>query len=192
MLRQDTAQRLTPRQRRFVDEYLLDLNGKQAAIRAGYSPKTAEVLASQTLRNPKVQAALAEAMAARAQRVELTQDTVLRELALLAQSDVTHYVIDQEGNVALRAGAPAGAMRAVSSLKKRIVHTESAVIYETEIKLWNKPASVRMSGEHLGLFKGSEQAPPDIHVHIHSARDRLADRLSHLATRHAEDARNGH
>ena len=149
MLRQDTAQRLTPRQRRFVDEYLLDLNGKQAAIRAGYSPKTAEVLASQTLRNPKVQAALAEAMAARAQRVELTQDTVLRELALLAQSDVTHYVIDQEGNVALRAGAPAGAMRAVSSLKKRIVHTESAVIYETEIKLWNKPASVRMSGEHL-------------------------------------------
>lgn len=54
MLRQDTAQRLTPRQRRFVDEYLLDLNGKQAAIRAGYSPKTAEVLASQTLRNPKV------------------------------------------------------------------------------------------------------------------------------------------
>ena len=49
-------------------------------------------------------------------------------------------------------------MRAIASLKKKIIHTESAVIYETEIKLWNKPASVRMAGEHLGLFKGSGAA----------------------------------
>ena len=94
--------------------------------------------------------------------------------------------------MALREGAPAGAMRAVASLKKKIIHTESAVIYETEINLWNKPASVRMAGEHLGLFKGAEQPLPDIHVHVTEARSRLADRLTHLATRHAEDATNGH
>jgi hypothetical protein len=49
-----------------------------------------------------------------------------------------------------------------------------------------------MGGEHLGLFKGSEQTLPDIHVHVGTARDRLAERLDHLATRHAEDATNGH
>jgi len=49
-----------------------------------------------------------------------------------------------------------------------------------------------MAGEHTGLFRGAEQPLPDIHVHVDSARDRLADRLDHLATRHAEDARNGH
>ena len=59
-------------------------------------------------------------------------------------------------------------------------------------KLWNKPASLRMGGDHLGLFKGSEQALPDIHVHVDTARHRLADRLDHLARRHADDATNGH
>src|SRR5262245_19115176 len=192
MARQGAAKGLTPRQRRFIDDYLLDLNGKQAAIRAGYSPKTAEVLASQTLRIPKVQAAITAAQARRSQRTAISQDTVLRELALLAQSDIQHYVIDDHGEVQVREGAPEGATRAVASLKKKIVHTEAAVIYETTITLWNKPASVRMAGEHLGLFKGAEPPVPDIHVHLDTSRDRLADRLDHLATRHAEDARNGH
>jgi phage terminase small subunit len=182
---------LTPRQQRFVEEYLCDLNGKQAAIRAGYSSKTAEVQAAQTLRIPKVQAALSAALARRSQRTAITQDTVLRELAVLAQSDIRDYVIDDQGNVQLREGAPEGAMRAISSLKKRIVHTENALIYETTLTLWNKPASVRMAGEHVGLFKGREQPPPDIHVHMDTARERLSDRLDHLATRHAEDATNG-
>jgi len=192
MAHHDPAKPLTPRQRRFVEEYLLDLNGKHAAIRAGYSPKTAEVQASQTLRIPKVQAAITAAQARRSQRTEITQDTVLRELAVLAQSSIDHYVIDDQGNVRVRDGVPPEAIRAVASLKKKIVHTESAVIYETTITLWNKPASVRMAGEHTGVFKGAEQPLPDIHVHVESARDRLADRLAHLATRHAEDARNGH
>ena len=56
---------LTPKQARFVEEYLIDLNGKQAAIRAGYSPGTAEVQASRLLRNAKVRFALEDAMLAR-------------------------------------------------------------------------------------------------------------------------------
>jgi phage terminase small subunit len=192
MPRHHSTEGLSPKQGRFVEEYLRDLNGKQAAIRAGYSPKSAEVLASQILRNLKVQAAITAAQVRRSQRTEISQDTVLVELAVLAHSDITHYVIDDSGNVALCDGAPPQAMRAVASLKKKIMHTAAGVIYETEIKLWNKPASLRMSGEHLGLFKGSEQALPDIHVHLHSARDRLAARLDHLAARYAEDATNGH
>jgi phage terminase small subunit len=183
---------LTGKQGRFVAEYLIDLNATQAAVRAGYSPKVAYRQGFENLRKPQVEAALAAAMAARAQRVELTADAVLRELKVLAHSDVRDYVIDDHGDVHTREGAPAEAMRAIASLKKKISHTDTGVSYETTITLWNKPASVRMAGEHLGLFKGTEQALPDIHLHLGEARHRLADRLDHLAVRHAEDATNGH
>lgn len=188
------SDRLTSKQRRFVQEYLIDLNATAAYKRAGYKGhgNVAEVNAHRLLRHAQVAAAVQVAQDARAQRLQLTQDAVLAELVLLAHSDILDYVIDDHGEVHLRAGAPPHAMRAVASLKKKIIHTAAGTLYETEIKLWNKPASLRMSGEHLGLFKGSEQALPDIHVHLHSARDRLAERLDHLAARHAEDATNGH
>jgi hypothetical protein len=103
-----------------------------------------------------------------------------------------NYVVDDEGNVGLRAGVHPGATRAIASLKKKILHTEAGTLYETEIRLWNKPASLKMAGDHLGVFKAAEQALPDIHLHLGEARHRLTDRLKHLAVRHAEDATNGH
>lgn len=188
------SDRLTPKQRRFVQEYLIDLNATGAYKRAGYKGhgNVAEVNAHRLLRHAKVAAAVQVAQDARTERLQLTQDAVLAELVLLAHSDILDYVIDDHGEVRLRAGAPPHAMRAVASLKKKIMHTDAGVTYETEIKLWNKPASVRMAGEHLGLFKGAEKTLPDIHVHVNEARSRLAARLDHLATRHAEDATNGH
>jgi phage terminase small subunit len=71
------AKPLPPNQSRFVEEYLVDLNAKQAAIRAGYSPKTAEVQGARLLRNAKVVAAIAAAKEARSARTEITQDYVL-------------------------------------------------------------------------------------------------------------------
>lgn len=185
---------LTPKQQRFVDVYLLSLNATHAYREAGYrgTGNVAEAAASRLLRNVKVAAAIETAQAARAARVQLTQDAVLEEIALLTHSDVRHYVIDDRGDVALRDGAPAAAMRAVASLKKKVTHTDYGITYETEIRLWNKPASVRMAGEHLGTFKPASTELPALHVHIHEARNRLAARLEHLAKRHAEDATNGH
>lgn len=77
---------LTEKQRAFVREYLVDLNGTQAAIRAGYSPDTAESQASRLLRNAKVSAAVGEAIAARAERVEIKADDVLRDIARIAKA----------------------------------------------------------------------------------------------------------
>ena len=68
---------LLAKQQRFVQEYLLDLNATQAAIRAGYSPKTADVQASRLLTNVKVREAIAEAMAKRSERTQIDQDWVL-------------------------------------------------------------------------------------------------------------------
>src|SRR5262249_20803101 len=65
-----------PRRARFVEEYAVDLCGKQAAIRAGYSPKTAEVQAARMSRLVKVQQAVQAALPARSARTEMTQDFV--------------------------------------------------------------------------------------------------------------------
>ena len=71
---------LTPRQRRFVDEYLVDLNGTQAAIRAGYSPKTANKIAYENLTKLDIQQAISAAQVERQKRTELTADEVIRDL----------------------------------------------------------------------------------------------------------------
>ena len=71
---------LTPRQRRFVDEYLIDLNGTQAAIRAGYSVSGARAHACKLLTNANIQAAISAAQSKRQERTELTADEVIRDL----------------------------------------------------------------------------------------------------------------
>ena len=68
---------LTPKQEAFVSEYLVDLNATQAAIRAGYSEKTAQMIGSENLSKPMVAAAIAAAQAERSERTEITQDYVL-------------------------------------------------------------------------------------------------------------------
>jgi phage terminase small subunit len=184
---------LTPKQQRFVDAYLLSLNATHAYREAGYrgTGHVAEAAASRMLRNVEVAAAIAAAQVHLTTKIGMTQEAVLHEIDLLQHSNLAHYTVDDYGNLALAAHAPADAMRALSSLKKKIIHTPNGMIYETEIKLWNKPASLRMGGEHLGLFQPTAQEMPDIHVHVHTARDRLMSRVAHLARRHAEDATNG-
>jgi|SRR5208282_3260351 len=83
---------LTPRQARFVEEYLIDLNGRQAAIRAGYSPNAAEVQASRLIRNAKVTAAVNDAMQERSKRTGITADRVVTELARLAFSNISDFI----------------------------------------------------------------------------------------------------
>ena len=80
---------LTPKQQRFVEEYLIDLNATQAAIRAGYSVKTAEQQGNRLLGNAKVAAYIALAQANRSERTEITQDYVLgiiKEAIILSRS----------------------------------------------------------------------------------------------------------
>ena len=75
-----TEKSLTPKQHRFVGEYLLDLNAKQAAIRAGYSAKTAEWIGPQLLGKTHVSAEIQRAIADRSKRTEITQDYVLKTI----------------------------------------------------------------------------------------------------------------
>ena len=83
-----TTQELTDRQARFCEEYLIDLNATQAAIRAGYSEKTANRIASELLSKLDIQEKITELKAERAKRTEMTQDSVIQELAAVARAEV--------------------------------------------------------------------------------------------------------
>ena len=83
---------LEPRQQRFVDEYLLDLNATQAAIRAGYSEKTARQMGAENLSKPAIQAAIAQAQQERAERTGITADRALREAWNVATADARELV----------------------------------------------------------------------------------------------------
>jgi len=81
--------RMTAKQERFVEGYLVDLNATKAAIRAGYSEKTARAMGHENLTKPDIEEAIADALKARRQRTEVTQDRVLEELAVLAFAPIT-------------------------------------------------------------------------------------------------------
>lgn len=154
--------KLTPKQERFVEEYLIDLNGAAAYRRAGYrvgSETVARVEACRLLTNPSVAAALAAAKRERSGRVEVKADRVLEELACLALSDVGE-VVDMAGDeVRLRrpGDVPERARRAISSIKVRRhvegVGKDARTVEVTEFKLWDKNAALEKLGRHLGLLK---------------------------------------
>lgn len=83
---------LTPKQKRFVEEYLIDLNATQAAIRAEYSEKTAYSVGHEILKKPEVQQAIQEAIAKRSQRTEITADKVLDRYWAMANADTNDLV----------------------------------------------------------------------------------------------------
>jgi phage terminase small subunit len=153
--------KLPPNQARFVEEYLKDLNGKQAAIRAGYAEKSAEVQASQLLRKPKVRQAVDEALARRSARVEISQDDVLRELLRLATVDIGK-AFDANGDMLPLKEMPEDVRRAISSVE---VETHFAgdgderfeVGRLKKVKFWDKKGSLDSLAKHLGMYVEKHQ-----------------------------------
>ena len=86
---------LTPKQQRFVEEYLIDLNATQAAIRAGYSEKTAKSIGQENLTKPDIQKAIEEAQSKRAEQTQIDAAYVLRRLVEIDQMDVLDIMDDQ-------------------------------------------------------------------------------------------------
>ena len=84
--------KLNPKQQEFIEQYLVDFNGTQAAIRAGYSPRTAIKIASENLTKPDIQEALAKRRAELAEANEVTPERVMAEYALIGFADMSDYV----------------------------------------------------------------------------------------------------
>lgn len=156
---------LTARQGRFVAEYLIDLNATQAAIRAGYSAKTANEQGSRLLANAKIADAIAVAQSKRAKRTDITADRVLAELAKIGFSDIRKVLSDGGALLDPREWDDETA-GAISSLEVVVsasgdVDDEGRRIPERvhKIKIWDKLSALEKIGKHLGMFK--DGAPSD-------------------------------
>lgn len=168
---------LTPKQTQFAHEYVIDLNGAQAATRAGYSARSAGETAYELLRVPEIAALIQKLMAERAVRTQIQQDAIVNELGHLAFSNITHYTVNEEsGDAMLTDVAPVGAMAAVQTVKhrKRVrVDKDGATVttYDTEVRLWDKPKALFLLGRHVGLFGDrpepkEPEAPPITHLGV--------------------------
>ena len=88
--------KLTPKQELFIQEYLVDLNATQAAIRAGYSKKTASVIGAENLVKPKIAAAIQEAKQERQERINFDADKILVMLSEMAEADIGDILDDDD------------------------------------------------------------------------------------------------
>jgi phage terminase small subunit len=143
---------LTPKQQRFVQEYLVDSNASQAALRAGYSPNTAESQGCRLLKNAKVAAAIAEGQKKTADKLGVTAERVVAEMAKLAFGDV-RALFDEAGNLKPphEWGEEAAAIVAGLDVVTRNVG-DGEVEHVAKIKQWDKPKALEMLARHLGLF----------------------------------------
>lgn len=156
--------KLTPKQRLFVQEYLIDLNAKQASIRAGYSPANAEFQGHQLINNPKVKYAIELAMYEREQRTKVTQDRVIQELAKIAFINPTDVVNSYDAS--LHNGATREDTAAISSIRVRRIPSKNGMGIEREIKLHDKIRALDLLGKHLGLFNDKLNITADAVVRI--------------------------
>ena len=143
--------KLTEKQKRFVEEYLIDLNATQAAIRAGYSPNTARDIGCENLAKPNIRACIDKEIAERSKRTGINQDRVIRELARLAFVNAND-VIDME-EATLKDGATEDDTAAIASVKVKTIPTKEGEGIEREIKLTDKLKALELLGKHLGMFK---------------------------------------
>lgn len=142
---------LSDKESTFVEEYLVDLNATQAAIRAGYRPKSAESRGYKLLHKGIVADAIARAMAKRSRRTGITQDRVLREIARVAFVNPRDVIDFDSGDV--RAGAADDDLSAVASCKVKTMDMgDDGHSVEREVKLNDKIKALDMLCRHLGMY----------------------------------------
>ena len=139
---------MTKKQKRFIEEYLIDLNATQAAIRAGYSPDTAKAIGCENLTKPDIRAHIDRAMADRSKRTGVNADRVVQELAKIAFVNATEVIDPKTATV--REDALPEDTAAIQSVKVKTFGEDGL---EREIKMADKLKALEMLGRHLGMFK---------------------------------------
>ena len=139
---------MTKKQKRFIEEYLIDLNATQAAIRAGYSTDTANEQGCRMLANVSIRSQIDKAIAERSKRTGVNADRVIMELAKIAFVNATE-VIDPK-TATIKADALPEDTAAIQSVKVKTFGEDGL---EREIKMADKLKALELLGKHLGMFK---------------------------------------
>lgn len=172
---------LTPKQRRFVAEYLVDLNGTKAAIRAGYSKKTAYSIGSENLRKPEVKEEIAKAQLNRELRTEITQDRILTELARICFFDIrTLYnpdsTLKRPYDLSDDAAAVVARLQTVKIQGNITIasngRNNNSAVQTTKIRVFDKNSALLLAMKHVGILDGkprelfNSEGTPQIKVNV--------------------------
>ena len=158
------AKKLTPKQKAFCEEYIIDFNGTQSAIRAGYSKNSANEIASQNLAKLSIQEYVQELTNNRSKRTEITADRVLNEIAKLAFFNMAD-VINSEGNTKPLQDWSRDELAALQEITESKIDSKEGVIVTTlKTKISDKKASLELLGRHLKLFTDKVDLNADMSV----------------------------
>ncbi|MGO4519247.1 terminase small subunit [Dyella sp. 2RAF44] len=140
-------QKLTAKQSCFVDEYLVDLNATQAAVRAGYSPHSADKIGSQLLGKTGVQTAIHARQSELRERVHIQQEQVLLALAAIAFADIADYVEEDEAGSRLRP------LSSLSPVKRSALAEAKQHKNGFRLRLHSKLKALDLLAKHLGMYQ---------------------------------------
>lgn len=151
--------KLTAKQIRFVDEYMVDFNATQAAIRAGYSKKTAAFIGAENLKKPKIAEEIARRQKDLQRRTEVTQDRVVKELARVAFADATDYACvetltyeNEDGTVSPIQVVSPKDTDTLSDDQRAAIASIKQGANGVEVKLCDKIKALELLGRHIGMF----------------------------------------
>lgn len=163
--------KLTPKQKTFCEEYVIDFNGQRAATAAGWAEKTARVTASQLLTNPNIQAYIAELLEKRSKRTEVTADQVVTELAKLAFSNMGDFVNVRDGSVTITdfADLTRDQLACIAEVSETTTKDGGTV----KFKLHDKTKNLELLGRHLAMFTDK---------HEHGGSKELLDLLREIGS----------
>lgn len=174
---------LTAKQLRFVQEYLIDLNATQAALRAGYSKNNPDKIGAQLLGKTSVAMAIAEQMRARERRTHITQDRVLQELARIAFFDIRKlYHEDGSLKKPTELDDEAAAVLAGVDVTEQQTHevdedgnVKRAPTWTKKAKVFDKTAALTLAMRHLGMLKdkiehSGEIKTPELKLVLHGTK----------------------
>lgn len=167
---------LTDKQKQFCEEYLIDLNATQAAIRAGYSEKTAYRTGADNLRKPQIEEYIAKRQKELSRSTEITQERVIKELALIAFSNNADYahvvekkmqveaggalvdVLDKDGKPVMYRTVEPVLTEELTEEQKRALAVIKKGRDGLEVKSCDKVKALELLGKHLGIFTDKIEA----------------------------------
>jgi len=172
--------RLTNKQRTFIEEYLVDLNATQAAVRAGYSKRTAKEMGCENLSKPTIQNAIHVAMNERSKRTGITVDRVLEEIAKIGFADIREIFTagDKLRSIADLPNDIAAAVQSIevvvrpSGLADRNGLEDGELVYK--IKLSDKLKGLELLGKHLGMFNSNTVPQRTVIMNLNYGSDNQA------------------
>ena len=164
------ARKLTDKQKKFVEEYLIDLNATQACIRAGYSPKYADREGHKLVENSRVSEAISNAMAERSRRTGINQDRIVQELARIAFVKITD-VVDSDGEI--NTNASDDDLACIESYKVEDSDSVNGSSSKREVKLASKIKALELLGKHVGMWNDKIQV--DVSIPVFGGEDDLEE-----------------